>query len=349
MKRSLSILVLLALITVGCKKHGVPVTPKIPTLYFAGEDGNNAVYWKNGVEYTLPATLGARVSSISVSGSDVYFVGFEGPGAEVSYPGPVVYWKNGVKYTFPYLNSVPNSTSSNYFSLDLVAGIEFSGANTYVGGTLNNRAVYWIDGVMDTEPAIDPVQTGSYVNNMFLSGTNIYLAGYDGGQHVPTYWINGVETVLPLADTLKSDPANPLALGEVTRICVSGTDVYCAGWDGWTLAYWKNGTEHTLPVMSPQTTPTSTGEISAIKLAGSDLYITGGDGPSAVYWKNGVETKLTSTGTAYAAGIAFLGTDVYIIGTDNLHPVYWKNGTEISLPSASPGYAVGFAAAVADQ
>ncbi|MDB5016362.1 MAG: hypothetical protein JWQ84_1194 [Mucilaginibacter sp.] len=349
MKKSLSILVLLALIAVGCKKHGVSVATKNSTLYFAGADGNKAVYWKNGVEYTLPSTNGAKVSSVSVSGSDVYFVGFEGPGTEVSFPSPAIYWKNGVKYTFSYLNTVLNSTSSNFSSLDLVANVAFSGEHTYVGGTLNNRAVYWINGVMNTEPTIDPIQTGSYVNNMFLSGTDLYLAGYDSGQHVPTYWKNGVETALPLADTLKNDPSYPIALGEVNRICVSGPDVYCAGWDGRTLAYWKNSSEHTLPVINPQTTSVTTAEISGIALSGSDLYITGGDGTSAVYWKNGAETKLSSTGNAFAAGVAFLGTDIYIVGTDNLHPVYWKNGTEISLPSVSPGYALGFAVAVADQ
>jgi hypothetical protein len=348
MKKSLSILVLLALIAAGCKKQGV--APKIPTLYFAGSDGEKAVYWKNGVEYTLPSTFGARVSSISVSGPDVYFAGFEGPGTEVSFPGPAVYWKNGIKYTFSYLNSVPNSTSSNYFSLDLVSNIVFHAGDIYIGSTNNSLANYWINGVKHVMPTISPLMSGSYVNNMIISGSDVFLAGYDYQYtNEPTFWKNGVETILPLADTLKNDPAYPLALGEVTRICVSGPDVYCAGWDGWTLAYWKNGSEHTLPVFSPQTTPVSTAEITGIALSGSDLYITGVDGTSAVYWKNGVETKLTSSGDAGALGIAFLGTDVYIVGSDNLHPVYWKNGTEISLPSVSPAYALGFAVAVADQ
>jgi len=101
MKKSFSILFLLALLAVGCKKSNVTAPAKKATLYFAGADGNNAVYWENGVEHTLPSTKGAEVRSISVSGADVYFTGDEGPGVEVSYPGPAVYWKNGVEYTIP--------------------------------------------------------------------------------------------------------------------------------------------------------------------------------------------------------------------------------------------------------
>ena len=321
---------------------------KNSTLYFAGSDGDKAVYWENGVEHLLPSTLGARVNFISVSGSDVYFVGFEGPGTEVSFPSPAVYWKNDVKYTFSYLNSVINSNSSNFSSLDLVSNVVFSGGNTYIGVTNDNTAEYWINGAKHAEPTIDPSQPASYVNHTFLSGTDLYLAGYDGGHHLPAYWKNGAETVLPLTQVLTNDPANPTSLGEVNRIYVSGPDVYCAGWDGWTLAYWKNGTEHTLPVITPQTTPTTTGKISGIALSGADLYIIGSDGNAAVYWKNGIETELPSKATAYAAGIAFKGTDVYIAGTDNLQPVYWKNGTEVSLPCVD-FYAIATTTAAANQ
>lgn len=354
MKKPFSILFLLALLAVGCKKSNVTVPAKKSTLYFAGADGNKAVYWENGVEHTLPSTKGAEVRSISISGSDVYFTGYEGPGTEVSYPGPAVYWKSGVKYTIPYLNSVMDANGDNYLSLDLVAKIAFSGTYMFIGGTHDDRAVDWINGVEEMQPTIDSNFPASYVNDMVLSGPDLYLAGYDGGQHVPAYWRSGVETVLPVADTLKLDPLHPLAIGEVNRIYVSGPDVYCAGWDGWTLVYWKNGSEHTLPVINKQTTSTSTGVTLSIAVSGSDLYITGNDGNSAVYWKNGVETKLPSSGTASAAGIVFIGTDVYIVGSDTMTSnrivaVYWKNGTEINLPSVDPAIAIGLAIAVENQ
>jgi hypothetical protein len=332
----------------SCKKQSIPATAKNATLYFAGADGNKAVYWKNGSEYTLPSTNGARVSSIPVSGTDVYFAGFEGTGPEVSFPSPAVYWKDGVKFTIPYLNSILDSNSDNFLSLDLVSNIAFSGTNLYIGGTAGSRAIYWLNGVKHMLPGADPVNGGSYVNDMFLSGPDLYLAGYDSG-NLPSFWKNGVETILPLADTVKYYPGNPFYLGEVSRIYVSGPDVYCAGIDGWTLAYWKNGVEHTLPVMNPEKDPNSTGGTSGIALSGTDLYITGVDGKSAVYWKNGIENKLPSNGQAYAAGVAFIGTDVYIVGTDNVNPVYWKNGIENSLPCVNPGNSVASAIAVANQ
>lgn len=331
----------------SCKKQST-TTPKKATVYFAGADGNNAVYWENGIEHTLPSTLGARVSSISVTGNEVYFQGFEGPGTEVSFPSPAVYWKNGVKNSIPYLNSLLDSANDNYLSLDLVSKIVFSGPDMYIGETNNNLAVYWLNGVTHGEPTIDPAHPDSYVNDLFVSGSDVYLAGYDSGQQLPSYWKNGVETFLPLADTVKANPANPYHFGWISRIYVSGTDVYCTGRDGWTIAYWKNGFEHTLPVTNPQTTPVPTAVTQDIASSGNDVYVTGGDGNSAVFWKNGIETKLPSSGTSFAAGVAFIGTDVYIVGTDNLHPVYWKNGTEVSLPSFNTAYSIGTCIAVAN-
>ena len=186
------------LVGVSCKKQSSPLAAKNATLYVAGADGNKAVYWENGVEHTLPSTNGARVSSIPVSGTDVYFAGFEGPGEEVSFPSPAVYWKNGVKYSISYLNSTPNSSNTNFLSLDLVSNIAFSGSNLYIGGTTGNRAVFWLNGTKHMLPTTDSINAGSYVNDMVLSGSDLFLAGYDSGNK-PSFWKNGVETVLPLA------------------------------------------------------------------------------------------------------------------------------------------------------
>jgi hypothetical protein len=351
MKNSFMIFIagIMFLFVFSCKKQSMPSAGLgTPTLYFAGADGNKAVYWKDGVEYTLPSTLGARVSSISVSGSDVYFAGFEGPGTEVSFPGPAVYWHNGVKYTIPYLNSILPAKATTFGSTDLVSNIMFSGKNIYIGGTKENQAVYWLNGTPYKQPIFDIAYGGSFVNAMTLSGADVYLAGYDYS-YKPAYWKNGVETFLPLSDTVKNDPINSFAGGALSCIAVSGNDVYCSGTDGLNVAYWKNGVEHTLPLLNQQTGANVVTTTIALVVSGTDVYIAGHDGNSAVYWKNGTEVSLPSKGNAYAQGLAFLGTDIYIVGTDNLSPVYWKNGTEISLPCTDQQNSIAAAIAFVNQ
>ena len=66
------------------------ITPQ--DIYFGGYDGANAVYWKNGVETTLPkspSSFYAVAYAMFISGTDVYFAGNDGDN--------LVYWKNGVE------------------------------------------------------------------------------------------------------------------------------------------------------------------------------------------------------------------------------------------------------------
>ena len=81
------------------------------TLYFAGIDGPNAVYWKNGIETTLPLSANSsnysNVTAIVADGTDVYIAGVESsinPITNNNYNIPE-YWKNGIVHTLPVTNN----------------------------------------------------------------------------------------------------------------------------------------------------------------------------------------------------------------------------------------------------
>lgn len=271
-------------------------------IYVAGEQGGNAVFWKNGVPSVLAG--GKMANKVVVYGSDVYVAGNNGTNA--------VYWKNG------YFNLLPSGVvSGNALALAV------SGNDVHVVGVINgNSAGYWINGrFVNLVSGSSPV---SSANAIVISGPDVYIAGSEqinGLYEIPTYWKNGVPSRLSSVGLLN---------GIAYDIAVVGSDVYVAGCQmtitaGFLPCYWKNGSATSLPVDYLYVNSYA----NSLAVSGSDIYIAGMNG-KPVIWKNGVLKTLSdgSNNDLTTRSLAVSGADVYatINGSFNSKAVYWKNG-----------------------
>jgi hypothetical protein len=288
----------------------------VVTNYFAGADGVDPVYWKNGIEHSLPTVQPiSYVFTMAAISNDIYIAGYNGTN--------FVNWKNGVATSTPVHGSA----------------IAASGADVYIAGDNGeNGAVYTKNGTEYTLPLTG--HTG-YIQAMAISGTDVYFAGIDlSAKDSPSavYWKNGKEYILPTS-------TNP-SYANLNAMAISGTDIYFAGQDGQAAVYWKNGKEY------PLSTKSEVAMVTTMAIAGNDIYFGGVDFRSAVYWKNGTEVilPLQSGGSNHSnvTAMAISGTDVYITGGEsyvkNANPndnfsitEYWKNGISHTLPVVNTG------------
>jgi len=220
--------------------------------------GPVATYWKNGVPSVLFGDdvlqvyngygnflYGDFVSSLFVSGTDVYVAGYSdeyrmGNGGTYQF---AKYWRNGVSVNLT--SGLLDSTYANgqYYltAFPYTSDIYVSGSDVYVSGneytftTGPYEALYWKNGSLTYLPSPGSL---TYANAIFASGSDVYVAGNligaDGIYHA-VYWKNGVP------DTLSMVPEGSSA----NAIFVYGNDVYAAGYEdvgGYSyVTLWKNG------------------------------------------------------------------------------------------------------------
>ncbi len=178
----------------------------------------------------------------------------------------------------------------------------------------------------------------SNANSVFVSGSDVYVAGYDRSTwNVATIWKNGV--AIPLSTT----PGD----ADAAAVYVSGTDVYAAGYEnsgGKKVAkFWKNG------VATPLTNGSFDAYAESIYIEGTNVYVVGHETNGSYYvakiWKNGVATVLSNgLSDAFAMSVFVSGADVYVAGyvrNAGKHiATLWKNAIPGSLtPNTSDGYA----------
>ncbi|WP_053003971.1 FKBP-type peptidyl-prolyl cis-trans isomerase N-terminal domain-containing protein [Sphingobacterium sp. Ag1] len=157
---------------------------------------DEAAYWKNGAKVTLDNTLhvpnSVQVSSIFVSGSDVYVSGFKSyasKGADNTNKQMAVYWKNGQEIIL--------STGTGRYATRSTRSIFVSGNDVYVAGmstdpnTGESMAVYWKNG---QEVVLAKGPTFTQALAIAVSGSDVYVAGENSNRKV--YWKNGQETNL---------------------------------------------------------------------------------------------------------------------------------------------------------
>ena len=188
-------------------------------VYVAGIQGNGtnfvAKYWKNGVPVELTdGTKSAFVHSIAVSGTDVYVAGEVGKVAQ--------YWKNGVPFVLTDGTNGAEAWSIVTSGPDVyVAGVETK--TTQIDPThfvTNPGSKYWKNGVA---VELTDSLTAALAFSMFISGSDIYVAGYacktmDPNCALATYWKNGVP--VQLTDMTNSGGSS---------IVVSGANIHVAG------------------------------------------------------------------------------------------------------------------------
>ena len=191
--------------------------------------GNNFYYtngfnlYENGSVISLPGKPTGYIASVFAAGSDIYVAGSDSV-------GDAVYWKNRQMHVVEqgYYPTHSSGSDPSVFCLFV------SGTDVYMGGlNASDTAVYWKNGLAT------PVLGSTSINSLFVSESDLYFTGYvlvpaNGGTNAPAYWKNGVEYDLPL---------NGAAYGNATSILVSGTDVYVTGETSEGAVYWKNGVE----------------------------------------------------------------------------------------------------------
>jgi len=158
---------------------------------------DEAAYWKNGIKVSLDNTMhfpnSVQVSSIFVSGSDVYVSGYKSyasKGADNTNRQMALYWKNG--------QEVILSTGTGRFGTRTTSSIFVSGNDVYVSGmsqdpnTGESIAVYWKNG-QEVVLAKGPTFTQTFA--IAVAGNDVYVAGENFNRKV--YWKNGREIELP--------------------------------------------------------------------------------------------------------------------------------------------------------
>jgi hypothetical protein len=311
----------------GCAKNSAAATTESatrggPVVYVAGDNGNNPVIWKNGVETVLSSSKGSA-NQVLVSANAVYVAGIDGESSSISpggSGGENVYWKDGVQHHIAVVGAGPSGSPS----------IAVSGDTVYYA-----NSQLFKNGIPMPLPGLLSVSLQTVV----LSGTDVYVAGADSVGDV-VYWKNAVLHVVVQADS----PSTNQGFGAGAYcMAVSGNDVYVGGYNNaYSASYWKNGVETRVASAIPGG---FTSAVNSLFIVGNDVYASGwltvpangnGGGNAPAYWKNGVEVDLPLNGAdfGYARSIFVYGSDVYVTGwTSSSAAVYWKNGVETVLSS----------------
>ncbi|WP_190810903.1 hypothetical protein [Flagellimonas sp. S3867] len=198
-------------------------------------------------------------------------------------------------------------------------------------GSVPLQALLWVNGELIE---LTDGQTDAEALSVYVSGTDVYVAGYEyeNGVSIAKYWKNGVG--VPITDGSRDAIAYD--------ILVNGDDVYIAGEEDSEIAggksvakYWENGTSTSLTDGSKFATALS------LTLSGNDLHVVGYEstGPGGVnvakYWLNGSTVNLTDgTGFGWANDISIDQDKVYIAlredkeinGDDVNIASYWHDG-----------------------
>ena len=198
-------------------------------VYVAGNEGGVARLWRNGVKQDL-LIINSEAHSVFVSGNDVYAAGYEIDLYSRKYLA--LLWKNGTLQSLQNYGGPATHAHSVYVS----------GGDVYVVGTQRgdyggSNARLWKNGVVQTKGLtpryFDFIEgsDGEYVNSIFVSGNDVYVAGSNSFRltsPVAILWKNGV------MQRLSNN-------GSASSVFVSGSDVYVAGGIGNMAVLWVNG------------------------------------------------------------------------------------------------------------
>ncbi|MGF2414234.1 MAG: carboxypeptidase-like regulatory domain-containing protein, partial [Ferruginibacter sp.] len=264
--------------------------------------------------------------------------------------GTIAYTYNAVDLSNGNYSSTATGTATgNSVNLGSISacGNTINTNGVYIAGIIDDRAVFWKDGVPTFLTATPTtannyayaVKTLVYNNDVYVlvSEQDSTLNGWVGTIKL---WKNGVITNI----------TNGTTLADAYSFDVYNGDVYICGIErnsnnpGSTVAkVWKNGVATILPKDTFDYV-----EATNIKVVNGDVYVCGqgftGFNSRALYWKNGIINILANAGSTYSytSGIFVNNGDIYITGTEstngnNINPgVYWKNSvkTLVTLPAS---------------
>ena len=334
-------------------------TGKQTTIYTAGyhytsitQDSTKVpCYWKNQTRTDLPQLnnlAGGEATSIAVSGSDVYVVGFTRQTTK-SVP---CYWKNDNRTDLSTIDANQSGKAQ---------GIFINGSKIYIAGQTINAAgkgipCYWENGNR-TDLSTLAANYGGIAWSIFVSGSVIYVSGNTQNdisdfwtrKNVPCYWANGTRTDL---SGIGGPPQNATGHSYAYSIIVKDSDIYVSGttMDKTDLpypCYWLNGDRTDLKFIDP-----SRGAYGwNMALSGSNMYVAGWVASDIAYlpvaypayWKNDtMNTLLDPEGSIVGQvyDVKVFGVHVYLSGytrnwddnTSQNIPCYWVSDSKVDLP-----------------
>ncbi len=338
------------------------------SLYAAGFENNGthdlAVLWQGGEKQVLSdGSFDTVVNSLYVSGGDVYLGGSE------IYSGPIIspavtfkgtqstlldndsevkslyvvnddiyavgttqdagvtkaaYWKNG---------TLVDSRVGAVFNSIVVD----SAGDVFVGGILNNlKAIVWKNiGASEEEILLSDGSVSAGVNSLFLAGTDLYAAGFDGVEGA--VWKNATFNLGVDSDVAESIKFN--------SVFVSNGIIYAGGIEQFASGETKGGIWNLTDSEKLYDLSFAGGSsiVRGIYVSGLDVYsvgsVTDATGSKAVLWKNNLKTNLSSDSSfqASAESIVVDGSDVYVGGYEGFTGLTWKNGLKSVLAIKNPG------------
>ena len=209
-----------------------------------GGPGGENVYWINGVQNNISASLNPGRVSFAFSGNNFYYTnGFN-------------LYENGSVISLP-------GKPTGY-----IASVFAAGSDIYVAGSDSvGDAVYWKNRTMHVvEQGYYPTHSSGSdpsVFCLFVSGTDVYMGGINAERH---------------SSLLEKRPGNSGIWVYFNQLpfCVGKRPLFyglltgaCKWWNN-APAYWKNGVEHDLPLNGA-----AYGNATSILVSGSDVYVTG--------------------------------------------------------------------------
>lgn len=203
-------------------------------------------------------------------------------------------------------------------------------------------AKVWKNG-LETALTAGVISAQGYARSVYVSGTDVYVAGYEfnGVRYTAKLWKNGTSTSLT--------DGNYDAQAQAIK--VSGIDVYVAGYEknlaGKSVAkIWKNGISTSL------TDGTNDAQLFGIFISQADIYAVGVETISgrntAKIWKNGVATTLTAAGNGSTAFSVFVsGDNVFVAGNEftsggTSKVLLWTNGVPAYLTTGFSSIAIAY-------
>lgn len=223
--------------------------------------------------------------------------------------GQAVYWKNG---EINYL------AEDSEFSFTATSAIISSESDVYIGGGITEEtlfAAYW-----KNDETIKLSETRSQVYSMTVSGSDVYVAGFEKSTNNlnACLWVNG--------EKVEFAGLNNNDFSVCTDVVVEGSDVHVLGVESnvnmISAKYWKNGVP--IEIISDSAYYT---QFSDIAVSGDDVHIVGyisdeNGFRTYKYWKNGVEMEIPINISPSFVEVS--GSDVYLVGEGAYR--YSKNG-----------------------
>jgi hypothetical protein len=280
-------LLLFLFTALGCSKDDDAKADQYDVYPF-GKFSDKAAYWKNGKLVDLGTETGSFLSCGTVSGSDIYFGGYNNS-ANGSLRGGTV-WKNGVGT--PLLRST-------YIQQIVVAGSDFYIAGQGRTSTGKNVCMIWKNG--QQIKLGDSTSYAGTTTGIAISGSDIHVVGWEAQNDsvVARYWKNGKIIKLPVSNKYTF----------LNSIAIVGSDVYIGGSesDGSNNAasrakLWKNG--------AVDTSVNNFGEITKIISNSSDLYFAGA-APGATYWSN--KSPVVISGQLGSEDVVKINSDLFVV------------------------------------